>query len=535
MKLRGEEILADSVADLVRLRSALGEAPFLTVDGSSLTFGEADERSDAFARGLSAIGLRKGDVLATYMYNSVEHACLWFACAKLGVVWAPLNVSLVGEDLDYCLRDTEAAAIVLDGELAHKYADVRSTLGEILECGEYVLGEASYSWLKPLDSLELSETSEGKGAQAAIDPREPAAIIYTGGSTGMPKGVVVPQLYFIANAVKYGDVACPEPGDVHFSSGHMFHASGQMLGLIGPMYSGISTNLTHWFSVSRYWEQLAQAGATIVDPVGPMLTALVRQPASKADRDNQVRVGVGIGTGQVRPEIRSEFEERFEIPLLEVYAQTESGIMTCSQTMATRKAGSSGRPQDGGWAEYRIVDEYDREVPLGEEGQILLRPLEPYCFMLEYHNKPELTVEAWRNLWFHTGDLGRMDEEGYLYFTGRLAHWIRRRGENISAFEVERVISSHPNVADCAVVGVPADLGEEDVKVYIEADAELGPVEPRQIIDYASQNLSYFKVPRYVEYTDALPRSITKNEIERHILRERGIGDAWDSEANTAE
>ena len=207
---------------------------------------------------------------------------------------------------------------------------------------------------------------------------------------------------------------------------------------------------------------------------------------------------------------------------------TEVGVLLCSERIDDRTDGSCGKTC--GWAEIAIVDEYDMPVAVGEKGQILLRPSGANCFMLEYVNKPRETVEAWRNLWYHSGDIGYLDDNGYLHFVGRQAHWVRVRGENVSAFEVEKVVTELELVDDCAIVGVPGELGEEDIKAYVQL-ADGASLDPAEIVNFCTDRLAYFKVPRFIEFVSEFPRTITKQEIERHALRDLGIGDAWDRDA----
>ena len=210
-----------------------------------------------------------------------------------------------------------------------------------------------------------------------------------------------------------------------------------------------------------------------------------------------------------------------------MYALTETGIVLIFNRPDDFKEGSCGKGH--GWADIAIVDKNDDPLPPGEIGEILLRPKHPYSFMLEYYNKPKATLEVFRNLWFHTGDLGYLDEEGFLFLIGRQAHWLRTGGENVACFEVENVINQNPKVAESAVVGVPAELGEEDVKAYVVLEeGEL--MEPLDVIKWCEDRLARFKVPRYIEFVMSLPKSITKSEIERHKLKKIGIGDAWDRE-----
>ncbi len=254
----------------------------------------------------------------------------------------------------------------------------------------------------------------------------------------------------------------------------------------------------------------------------------MNRPETPQDRDHRMRVGIGIASGQVRCEVRDTFERRFGVNLLEVYLMTEMGVLICSERMDDLRAGSSGRTHD--WAEVCIVDHEDNPVLPGSHGQVLLRPKVLNTSMLRDINKPEETISACKNLWYHSGDVGHLDEDGYLYFVGRQAHWIRRRGENVAAFEVEQAITNHPAVLDGAVAGVASDLGDEDIKAYAQPRPKYSRVDPAQLIHWWKERMAYFKVPRYIEFVDVFPRTMTKNEIARHELRARGIGQAWDAE-----
>jgi crotonobetaine/carnitine-CoA ligase len=213
---------------------------------------------------------------------------------------------------------------------------------------------------------------------------------------------------------------------------------------------------------------------------------------------------------------------------MEVYALSESGgILLFYNTPVDYREGSNGKAR--GWADVAIAGESDEILPTGESGEILLRPSVPFSFMLGYWRDEKRTLEVNQNLWLHTGDMGHLDEDGYLYFEGRHAHWLRRRGENISAFEVESVLNTHQNIKYAVVVGVPSDIGEEEVKAYIQL-VKPGSMRHREVIEWCIGKLAHFKIPRYVEFVDEFPRSRTKEEVERFKLRERGVGKAWDRE-----
>ncbi len=461
------------------------------------------------------------------MYNSLAQALIWFGCAKIGAVYAALNVSLAKDDLAYSLDDTGAVLLVVDDELAPAFNAAASALAAPPRV--LVLGAAdAVPGALPFDDLLAGAE---RLPDAEVKATDPMAIVYTGGSTSMPKGVLVSHLYYIAAAIRYAEIAEATKDDVHYANSHFFHIGGQQFAITGPLYIGMTGVMDKWFSASRYWDIVRKHGATVIDPIGTMMAALLRQPESETDRDHKVRVGVGIAAAQVRGELRDRFEERFGTPMLEVYSMTEMGVLICSERSFDRKHGSCGRPH--GWADVMVADANDNPLPANTTGQLLLRTKVMNTAMIRYVNKPEETIAAWRNLWYHSGDLGYLDDDGYVFFVGREAHWIRRRGENVSAFEVEKAITAHAAVVDCAVVGVPSELGEEDIKAYIQLSDQVERPDPAELVAWCKARIAYFKVPRYVAFVDQFPRTMTKNEIARHELRDRGIGQAWDATTAT--
>ncbi len=527
IEIMGEAPHATTLRDLIILRSTYGEKPFLICRDEVLTYGEADRRSNQVANQLRAQGIDKGDVVATFMYNSVEQALLWFGCAKIGAIYAALNVSLAKDDLAYSLNDTDAKMLVVDEELAET---VNTAAPQLQVSPDFFIhgAAAAIPNAKPLAPLLGGDDTL---PEADVFPTDPMCIVYTGGSTSMPKGVLVSHFYYIGSAIRYQQIAEATEDDVHFANSHFFHIGGQQFAITGPLYCGMTGVMDKWFSASRYWSIIRKYGVTVIDPLGTMMSVLLLGEPSDHDRNHKVRVGVGIAAGQVRKDLRDEFESRFGIPMLEVYSMTEMGVLLCSERLHDRRSGSCGRPH--GWAQIMIADADDNPLPANTTGHILLRPTVPNTYMSSYINKPDATLAAWRNLWYHSGDLGYLDDDGYIYFVGREAHWIRRRGENVSAFEVEKSITSHPDVQDCAAIGVPSELGEEDIKAYVQLADGGNTIMPAEIITWCQERIAYFKVPRYIEFVDVFPRTMTKNEIARHELRERGIGKAWDSAQQT--
>ena len=523
--IMGHKPDATNLRDLLILRAAYGDKPLLIIRDEVLTYVDADRLSNRVANSLVELGVTKGDVVATFMYNSIAQALIWFGCAKMGAVYAPLNVSLVRDDLAYSLNDTEAMLLILDEELTPAYNAAKPLL--TFDPKVMVLGEPNAIESGGALSFEDLLTGDETLPDVEIKGTDPMAIVYTGGSTSMPKGVLVSHLYYIGAAIRYAEIAEATDQDVHFANSHFFHIGGQQFAITGPLYNGMTGVMEKWFSASRYWDIARKYGATIVDPIGTMMAVLLRQPKSELDREHKVRVGVGVASGQVRGALHREFEERFGAPMLEVYAMTEVGVLICSERVDDRREGSSGKPH--GWSEIIVVDQDDNPVPANTMGHLLLRPSVINTYMIEYVNKPAETLAAWKNLWYHSGDLGYMDEDGYVYFIGREAHWVRRRGENVSAFEVEKALSEHPAVLDCAIVGVLSDVGDEDIKAYVHVADGFKQPAPMELVAWCRERIAYFKAPRYIEFVEGFPRTMTKNEIARHELRERGIGHCWDA------
>jgi len=523
MHVNGREIGATTVGALVG--AVARDAPptaGLEIGGRRLSYAEIDDLSNQVAAGLLAIGTQKGDRVCSSMFSCMEGLLLWFGTVKIGAIWVPLNVGLIGEDLAYTLENTEASILVIDGHNREKMDN--PAVARQLPSRRYFVGDAKPPGYEPFSTLLHAG---GLVTSNEIGPEDPAVIIYTGGTTGMPKGVVLPHFAWICAGLRYIEALDPRPDDHHFSVGPMFHVSGLMAGIIGPMSARIPSTLEGTFSVSRFWDRVRETNASIIDPVGSILVLLCRQPSSDADRTHRVRVALGI-TGQIPAEIPEQFTERFGIGLLNLYSLTEAGgLLIVNNPLGSSNPKANGKPSY--WTEVQIVDELGQSLPPKTLGNITLRPGVPYSFMLRYHNDPVGTLNAITNLWLHTGDLGYLDDDGFLYFVGRQAHWLRRRGENISSFEVESIIAKYPGVAEVAVIGVPSELGEEEVKAFIVV-AEAHEIEPENLIGWCVERMATFKIPRFIEFISALPRSVTKGEIERHKLKALPNTSAWDRE-----
>lgn len=509
-----------TVPELIAARGrAMPDRLAVEVCGRALTYGELDAQSDRLAGNLARHGVRKGDRVASMAFNCVEQLLVWFATNKLGAVWVPLNVSLDGRDLAYSLTDTAPKVLFADTECAGKLDAVWGELGHG-PMRVTIGGDAE-------GSFEAFAQPEASPPEVELLGSDPAVVIYTGGTTGVPKGVVLPHMAWIASGYRYIGTFEVGPEDRHLSVTALFHNAGLMIGTMGPIVAGIPTFIERWFSAANFWRRARETGATIIDPIGTMVTLLCQQPPSSLDREHKVRVSLGV-LSQVPAGVAEAFRVRFGIGIVNVYSLSETGgVLIVHNKANSPKPDANGKPW--GWCEIQIVDEADRRMQPGQVGEITMRPTLPFTFMLGYQNNPEATLRCFRNLWLHTGDLGYVDEEGYLYFTGRQAHWLRTRGENVSAYEVESVISEFPGVREAIVVGIPAELGEEEVKLFVIAE-DPAAFDPAAVHQWCHGRMAPFKIPRFIELADEFPRSSTKREVERHKLRALGNDRAWDAE-----
>ncbi len=524
MKVNGVEVKHQTLPELL-INSATDASSDagVEVDGRFLTYRELHELAIAMAGNLQARGLKPGDRVCSLIQNRIEVLVTWFGTVMAGGIWVPVNVGLIGKDLAYTISDAAPMVFIVEAALAERVVDL--AVSPRLPNQRFVIGQESR--LQGFEPYEALLDSSHQRQPVEIAPSDPAVIIYTGGTTGLPKGVVLPHFAMVCGAMRYIEVFGATTEDRHFSVSPLFHTGGLTISVLGPMMAGMRTTIGRTFSLSKYWSQVRASGATIINPMGVILTLLCREPPSSSDRDHRVRACLGL-TAQLPEEIPQEFSRRFGIEIARIYALSEtSGAMTVYNTLGSPCPESNGRASH--WVDIVVVDALDQPLPANQTGQILLRPKVPHTFMLRYHNNDAATVRVWSNLWLHTGDLGYMNEDGYLFFCGREAHWLRRRGENISAYEVESIIGQYPGIKELAIVGQPSELGEEDVKVFVVLEDGV-TLDPVKLTSWCAERMAGFKVPRYVEAIGALPRSTAKREIERHILRAMPNGGAWDRE-----
>lgn len=526
------ENVPSTIGDWVRERAArYGDKHALDVDDVRRTYAEVDAFSDRMATGLAAsIGLGVGSHACSMMKNSVEAIDVWFGLSKLGSVEIPINTANRGSVLQYLIDQSDSQAIVLDEEYLERLVPIADQLPQLTDVIVHHAGgdDAGRSTaelpahIRVHDLCDLYLEAEVPGPD--IHRYDANVIMYTSGTTGPPKGVVLNHGSNLNLARHTVELMGYTEDDVLYTAFPLFHINARYTSVMAAMECGGSLVMDQRFSVSRFWSICTAKGVTAFNFQGALLLMLFKQPPQPDDGDNPVRVGFGA---PVPAEIYAEFTTRFGVQLAEVYGMTEIAIAIENRMDETFRSGAAGRESAN--FEVRVVDESDQFVPPGVAGEIVVRPKKPGIMIMEYYKMPEATVRAFRNLWFHTGDRGRLDEDGYLYFLDRMKDSIRRRGENISSWEVENAICAFPSVLEAAAYGVPSELSEEEVMVAV-VPRPGHSVQPEHLLEYCVDNLAHFAVPRYVRFVAELPKTPSQR-IEKYRLRDEGVtSDTWDRE-----
>jgi carnitine-CoA ligase len=488
-------------------------------NGPSWTYAELRARVAAVAAGLQHQGLRQGDHLLIWLPNGPEALLLWFAANWLGAVQVPLNISYRGRILEHVLSLADAALLVADAALLERLEGI--ALPPMLRRVAVHGGPARpIAGLEGFDAAEiLAATGEPAPPPRPIMPWDTQSMIYTSGTTGPSKGVLCSYMHYTSSGMAFPFVREADRGLVTLP---LFHMGGT-----GSVYRyllhGATLVVAESFRTQAFWEVVRRHRITCASLLGAMTAFLVKAPPSARDRDHTLRA---LTIVPLTEEARL-FRERFGVEVWTTFNMTEIACPIFSEANPTR-IGSCGRPRPGIAA--RIVDEHDCEVPVGAVGELVLRSEAPWSMNHGYHRNPEATARAWRNGWFHTGDAFRRDGEGEFFFVDRMKDAIRRRGENISSFEVEAELCAHPAVREAAVVAVPSEFAEDEV-LAILAPVPGATIEPRELIAFLAPRLPHFMVPRYLRILPELPKTLTA-KVEKHRLRAEGITpDTWDREA----
>ena len=532
----------------------------LDFDGGLWTWVELIEAAEALAGGLAASGVAAGDVVGHMSPNHPEAVVTMLALLRLGAVECPVNAGLRGQQLAHVLDHSAARMLIVDNSLADRVAEqlpsasgiktvvlrsqrqplagvVATSAGSGQPWTGVVVASAD-SGQPPAEasafgSADLSDSGDrlpptgiavldyadlrGSGHRPPSfrppSPGDPMNIIYTSGTTGPAKGAVLPQAFPIEQArikiEQWGLTA----DDVLFSALPLYHVNARFSTLGTSLVVDGRAALVSRFSAGTFWDQVRAAGATEVGVVGAVSSILLRQGPGPADRDHNVRMM--HGAAGIPMDRRADFEERFGLRLVTGFAMTETGHFSTTSPDDPMRYRASGRPVPQ--YEVAVVDADDNEVPPGTVGELVVRPRLPGVMMTGYHRQPEATLAAFRNLWFHTGDLATIESDGYIRWVDRAADAIRRRGEMISSTEVERAVCQFDGVAECAAVGVPSELGEEEVKLAVVLEPGR-TIDPAALLRHCRATLPDFCQPRYLEVLQELPKTAT-HKVNKPQLR----------------
>lgn len=522
----------ETIPGILRRRAAEdGTKPYITFpdeDGYEMSYGDALEGTEAVMRALLASGLGEGSRVAVYLPNCPGYVWAWFGTLAAGAADVSVNCEAQGESLAYSLNKARVDAVITDpGGLAGLSTAAALDAAPrvfVLDHGaedRHLVRALDWGRWDGLDAAPAAASSDIT-EPPLVDPLGLGSIRFTSGSTGHPKGTMLSQAHMLSSAYMFCHMTGFGEDDLLYSCYPVHHAYSSITGVLPTLAGGGSMILMRKFSASRYWKHVREYGATVAQTLSVTANMLMAQPPSPSDREHNCRV--------VYMPAMPEFEERFGVTATSLFDMTELTVLSHYPAGVPRKEGSCGVLS--GLFDVAIVDEFDNPVPAGEEGEIAARPRIPNIMTLGYFDDPDLTVGRERNLWFHTHDRGMVDGDGHLYFRGRAGDRIRRRGVNVSPGEVEAAAARHTAVEDVAAIGVPADIGEDEIKVAVALTAD-GKVAESELLGYLREGLPPALVPRYVEIRETFPRTGTGKILKRGLREEGAKGltpTTWDAE-----
>lgn len=505
-------ILADKAA-------TVGARPWLQWQGVTHDYAALERMTNRYAHSLRSLGIGRGDHVVVMLPNGPEFMWLIWGLGKIGAVAVPLNTAAKGELLRYFIEQSDSSWVVVDAEFASRVAAVSADLPRlkgVIHRGrlDVAAGDAGFApSVAHIDMAELDRGADHPPAGTVVTASDLHLIMYTSGTTGPSKGVMCPhsQGHAVGRSLtlRYGY----RSDDVLYVSLPLFHANALWYSMYAALWADASVALAPRFSAGQFWSDIARTGATQFNALGAMTNILWQLPPSPPERANRLRLAMVV---PVPKTIYEEFQARYGVTITSVYAMTENFAMTVfAPDDPATKAGSAGRPRDD--VRMRIVDDDGRLLPAGQTGEICIQAVDPASVMLGYYRMPEATAQAWEGGWFHTGDRGYLDADGYLFFVDRKKEAIRRRGENISAYEVELILSRHPGVLEVAAVPISSEMTEDEVMVYVVRKPG-ATVSEAEIVHFANANMAYYMVPRFVAFIEELPKTPSE-KLEKYKLK----------------
>jgi crotonobetaine/carnitine-CoA ligase len=492
----------------------------------ALTYQETWTEALRFARGFSALGMKRQEPALLMLDNHVENVVCWLGLCLSGRLEIAINTAYLGTMLSHMIADSQARVIVIEEKYLPRLIEIAAAVPDLAivvvrrggteEAAPEAIESARTRWdLHWFEELRAHEPAEPDN----VDPWDMISISYTSGTTGRSKGVLCPHAHAFCQATPDG-LGSTQPGEVRFVVLPQFHVAGRWGGIYNALIHGGTAYIAPSFSASRFWSEAATVNAKTSQLVGTMAEFLARQPPGASDREHQLREIAILPL----PFDLSAWKARFGVNVTTAYGSTELGaIVTTTDTSSN----SVGRARQG--YDIRIFDENDRELPRGEVGELVVRPLLSWTTSAGYLRQPEQSLATWRNGWLHSGDALYQDEEGNFFFVDRLDDAIRRRGENVSSAEVEMHINAHPAVAECAAIAVPSDFAEDEIKAVVVLH-EGAQLKESDLIAFLRDTMPRFMVPRYLLFVEALPKTAT-SKVKKAELRKADLTEAWDAHA----
>lgn len=516
------------IAALDRAVAAHPQRVLLDFGGELYTYAEVDQLSTSMAHELSAQGVCAGHTVVSMLDNNIDAIVVWLAVNKLCAVSVPINTALRGKFLEHQIVDSAAKIVICEAEYLERINQVSAELKDVqlvLHRGQRSAELNAAVSIEPLDGYRGSDVTP---ITTKPDPADLACIIYTSGTTGPSKGCMLSYNFMCSLARQQLRAGPATADDVTITPLPLFHMNAICVGVISNILVGARVAIIPRFSVSNFWPEVERSGATIASILGGMGWLL----AQAEDNPAMKKCFGQIHTVRGNPfteEAKKVWRERFGAKQVggNGYGLTEACVVTSLPGGEYAAPGSSGKriPE----YDVRIVDDLDRELPVNVAGEVVVRPSHPDVMFMGYWRRPEETLKLMRNMWFHTGDIGKFDEEGFFYFVDRKKDYLRRRGENISSFEMESAFSQHEAIAEVAVHAVPSDKGEDDVKVT----AILHPgssLSAEELFHWSTDVVPYYALPRYIEFRQELPKN-PQGRILKYLLRDEGKTDnTWDLE-----
>jgi crotonobetaine/carnitine-CoA ligase len=506
---------------------------FQMIGGGPVTYAEAYTAACAVGNGLVDLGVERGECVVIMADNSDRALFSWLGIILAGGVEVAINTAYRGNALRHVLENSQASVVFIDAALLPRIIEIADTLDHLRTVIVYegvILHEGADAGPEVPKGWRVVGYDEVLGDPATppdrpVGPEDLCSIVYTSGTTGPAKGVMMPhgQVSLFARLGVEGARLTAE--DVYYSFIPLFHVAGKFIGILGSMMTGGRVVVDTKFSAEDWLPRVRKHGVTVSLVHGPLVEMIFAQP----EREDDAQIPVTrIVASPFPAKIAKAFERRFGLRGIETWGMTEVTVPIWQPWDEPLNVGSCGRIRTE-YFDIRIVDPAtDSELPVGQIGEVVIRPKRPWTMMQGYFRMPDVTLKAWRNLWFHTGDLMYRDEHGYMHFVDRVKERIRRRAENISSYEIESAALLHPAVAEAAAVGVPSEFeGDDDVKLLI-ITVPGAQVAPEALLGDLATELPHFMVPRYIEFVDVLPRTPT-GKVQKASLRDQGVTPAtWD-------